>query len=159
RLSALRPSAVSRYTVFGRRSAKDLVQLRYLASSSLRACALKLPSLTSNSAFSSLKLSSSRTARALRMPRRTRSYTSRSNFVSSLSPRPVLSAVRLGRLCAAADGVARALALSVMGVPSDEQSKQQVQATEARTEDDDLHAGRQEQRDDAKGHEAAAHIR
>src|SRR3984957_4149542 len=41
RFKAFPPSAVRRQTVLGRRCSKDFVQVKYLASSSLRACALK----------------------------------------------------------------------------------------------------------------------
>src|ERR1039458_4839154 len=52
----------------------------YLASSSLRACTLKLPSVVSSSFLRSVKVSDSLTERALRMPRRRRSCTRRSKL-------------------------------------------------------------------------------
>src|SRR4029077_16736049 len=52
---------------------------------SLRACALRLPSLTSKRDFSSLKVKCSFMARALMIPRRARSYIRRSNPASSVA--------------------------------------------------------------------------
>src|ERR1700683_2418035 len=141
-------------TVLGRRASKDFVQLRYLASSSLRACALRLPSLTSNSALSSLKVSSSRTASALIMPRRTRSYTRRSKRASS-RPAPATPA-RLTR-CAAGPGVGtRALALLAMPLPSDEHAEGHVQAAEAGGQRKVLQAVGQQQRRESEQHEQCA---
>src|SRR5438876_824328 len=71
------------------RPANDLLHVMYCASSSLRACTLKLPSVVLRSAFSSLKVNASFTASALTMPRRTRSWISRSSSAarSARSPR------------------------------------------------------------------------
>ena len=51
------PVAVSRYSVLGSLFSKVLVQLMYCASSSFRACTLRLPSVVCSSFFSSLKVS------------------------------------------------------------------------------------------------------
>src|SRR5438445_662298 len=71
------------------RPANDLLHVMYCASSSLRACTLKLPSVVLRSPFSSLKVNASFTASALTMPRRTRSWISRSSSAarSARSPR------------------------------------------------------------------------
>src|SRR5438128_2432163 len=71
------------------RPANDLLHVMYCASSSLRARTLKLPSVVLRSAFSSLKVNASFTASALTMPRRTRSWISRSSSAarSARSPR------------------------------------------------------------------------
>src|SRR5690606_12091151 len=70
--SAPRPDSVRRYSVRGTRPSKVLVHVMYDASSSLRACTLRLPSVVSRSAFSSLNVRDSLTARALTMPSRMR---------------------------------------------------------------------------------------
>src|SRR5262249_4890315 len=74
-----RPAAVRRYSVFGRRPSKDFVHAMYWASSSLRAWTLRFPSVVFRSFLRSLNVSVSLTASALTMPRRIRSWMSRSN--------------------------------------------------------------------------------
>src|SRR5437762_11055392 len=71
------------------RPANDLLHVTYCASSSLRACTLKLPSVVLRSAFSSLKANASFTASALTMPSRTRSWIRRSSSAArgARSPR------------------------------------------------------------------------
>src|SRR5580700_6962162 len=140
--------------LLGRRPSNDLVQVRYFASSSLRACALRLPSLTSNSAFSSLKVSSSRTASALIMPRRTRSYTRRSKRASS---RPAPATPASFARCAAGAGLrTRGLALVAMPLSSDEHAEGQVQAAEAGSERKIVPAVGQQQRRQTEQHEQCA---
>src|SRR3989449_6641007 len=63
----------------------------YCASSSRRACTLKLPSVVLSRALSWLKLNDSLTASALTMPRRTRSWISRSSSAAREPPRSLLS--------------------------------------------------------------------
>src|SRR5258706_15192844 len=72
RVSSRRPTDVRRYSVRGRRPSNVLVQVTYPASSSLRTCTLRLPSVVSSSALISLKVSDSAAASALTMPRRMR---------------------------------------------------------------------------------------
>src|SRR5688572_3234892 len=82
--SALRPAAVNLYSVFGRRPSKNLVQEMYPASSSLRACTLRLPSVVFIKFFRSLKVSDSLAASALIIPRRRRSWIKRSRLGAAL---------------------------------------------------------------------------
>src|SRR5438132_1187500 len=70
------------------RPANDLLQVMYCASSSLRACTLKLPSVVLRSAFSSLKVNASFTASALTMPSRTRSWIRRSSSAARKARSP-----------------------------------------------------------------------
>src|SRR5438309_6074575 len=70
------------------RPANDLLQVMYCASSSLRACTLKLPSVVLRSAFSSLKVNASFTASALTMPSRTRSWIRRSSSAARRARSP-----------------------------------------------------------------------
>src|ERR1017187_7682228 len=65
------------------RPGKVLAQSTYPDFSSLRAWTLKLPSEASSSFLRSLKVKDSFTVRALRMPRRRRSWTRRSNLEAS----------------------------------------------------------------------------
>ena len=76
--SALRPAAVMRYSVRGMRPEKLFSQTMYAASSNLRAWTLKLPSVADISFLRSLKVRVPAAANALRMPRRKRSWTTRS---------------------------------------------------------------------------------
>src|SRR6476469_4158664 len=62
------------------RPSNDLVAVRYSASSNFRACTLRFPSVVSRSFFSSLKVSDSLTESALSIPRRRRSWISRSSL-------------------------------------------------------------------------------
>src|SRR5260370_3932314 len=65
------------------RPSKLFAQATYPASSNFRAWTLRLPSEVSSSFFSSLKVSDSFTVSALRIPKRRRSWTRRSNFDAS----------------------------------------------------------------------------
>src|SRR5581483_4130855 len=76
--SARRPAAVSRYSVRGTRPSNDLSQATYSASSSFRACTLRLPSVVCSSRLRSVNDSRSLAASALTMPRRSRSWMTRS---------------------------------------------------------------------------------
>src|SRR3989442_8046652 len=126
RSRARRPAAVRRYTVWGTRPANDFVQLMYCASSSLRACTLKLPSDVLSAAFKSLKVRLSLTARALTMPSRTRSWMRRSS-----------AAARAGRRLGAPPGVGAGAVLrgALLGFatlpPRDDRAQRGVEAPQA----------------------------
>src|SRR5947208_5412220 len=75
---ARRPAAVRRYCVRGTRPSNDLSHATYCASSSLRACTLRFPSVVRSRRLRSLNDSHSLAARALTIPRRRRSWISRS---------------------------------------------------------------------------------
>src|ERR1039458_8608568 len=102
------------------RPAKLLVQSTYPASSNFRAWILRLPSDASSSFLSSPKVNDWFTASALRMPRRRRSWTRRSNL--EVSP----TASRTGRFSRSRR--------TVLGLPAifhrDHGSKNQMQAAE-----------------------------
>src|SRR5947209_634867 len=105
------------------RPANDLLHVMYCASSSLRACTLKLPSVVLRSAFSSLKVNASFTASALTMPRRTRSWISRSSSAARRARSP-----RGGG--ATASGFRTAPDLATVP-PCDDPAEHDVQAAEA----------------------------
>src|SRR3989441_12304499 len=129
RSSARRPAAVSRYSVFGIRPSNDLVQVMYCASSSRRACTLKLPSVVLSSALSWLKLNDSFTASALTMPSRTRSWISRSSSAARPpppTPRPLLSP------CSTAS-VFRAAPCLATVPPGNDHAERDAQAAEPRS--------------------------
>src|SRR5215208_1141457 len=108
RSNARRPAVVNLYSVFGVRPSKYLLKTTYCASSSLRACTLRLPSVVFRSCLRSLKVSDSLTARALTMARRTRSCMSRSSSAAAAGPsvgllrRGCCSRKPSGELCAPA---------------------------------------------------------
>ena len=73
---ALRPLPVSRYSVLGSLLANDLEHSMYPATSSLRACTLRLPSVVARRLFKSAKLTCPLAASALRIPSLIRAWTS-----------------------------------------------------------------------------------
>src|SRR6266702_1745162 len=125
RSNARRPAAVSRYSVFGIRPSNDFVQVMYCASSSRRACTLKLPSVVLSRALSWLKLNDSLTASALTMPRRTRSWINRSSSAAREPPRSLLSP------CSTAS-VFRAAPCLATVPPGNDHAERDVQAAEPR---------------------------
>src|SRR5256886_14162332 len=149
---ARRPAPVSRYSVFGIRPSNDFVHMTYDASSSLRACTLRLPSVVLRSALSSLKLKLSLTASALTMPRRTRSWISRSSSpVRGLAP---------GRAPATSRSAASAfLAVPCLATvpPSNDRAEHDVQRAEPRRHQPVSPRRRSEQGGGADGHETDAH--
>src|SRR5437764_105318 len=149
---ARRPAPVSRYSVFGIRPSNDFVQVTYDASSSLRACTLRLPSVVLRSALSSLKLRLSLTASALTMPRRTRSWISR----SSSPVRGATAARARATSRSAASAFLAALCLATVP-PGNESAEHDVQRAEARRHQPVSPRRRSEQRHGAEGHEADAH--
>src|SRR5438067_739184 len=149
---ARRPAPVSRYSVFGIRPSNDFVQVTYDASSSLRACTLRLPSVVLRSALSSLKLKLSLTASALTMPRRTRSWISR----SSSPVRGATAARARATSRSAASAFLAALCLATVP-PGNESAEHDVQRAEPRRHQPVSPRRRSEQRHGAEGHEADAH--
>src|SRR2546430_895490 len=151
---ARRPAPVSRYSVFGIRPSNDFVQVTYDASSSLRACTLRLPSVVLRSALSSLKLKLSLTASALTMPRRPRSWISRSS-----SPVRGATATRPRATSrSAASAFLAALCLATVP-PGNECAEHDVQRAEPRRHQPVSPRRGSEQRHGAEGHEADAHDR
>src|SRR5437763_718268 len=149
---ARRPAPVSRYSVFGSRPSNDFVQVTYDASSSLRACTLRLPSVVLRSALSSLKLKLSLTASALTMPRRTRSWISRSSSpVRGATPARARATSR-----SAASAFLAALCLATVP-PGNDSAEHDVQGAEPRRHQPVSPRRRSEQRHGAEGHEADAH--
>src|SRR5438552_2473838 len=128
------------------RPANDLLHVMYCASSSLRACTLKLPSVVLRSAFSSLKVNASFTASALTMPRRTRSWISRSSSAARSARSP-----RGGG--ATASGFRTAPDLATVP-PCDDPAEHDVQAAEAGRQAPVSPGRRSEQRRGADDHEA-----
>src|SRR3989449_11334109 len=153
RSSARRPAAVSRYSVFGIRPSNDLLQVMYCASSSRRACTLKLPSVVLSSALSWLKLNESFTASALTMPSRTRSWMSRSSSAARPPPPPARS---LLSPCSTASVLPAALCLATVP-PGNDHAEPDVQAAEPRGHDPVSPRRRPEQRHGAGEHEADPH--
>src|SRR2546421_3720916 len=133
------------------RPANDLLHVMYCASSSLRACTLKLPSVVLRSAFSSLKVNASFTASALTMPRRTRSWISRSSSAARSARSP-----RGGG--ATASGFRTAPDLATVP-PCDDPAEHDVQAAEAGRQAPVSPGRRSEQRRGADDHEAQPHHR
>src|SRR5438132_6944875 len=150
RSSARRPAAVSRYSVFGIRPSNDFVQVMYCASSSRRACTLKLPSVVLSRALGWLKLNDSLPASALTMPRRTRSWISRSSSAAREPPRSLL------RPCSTAS-VFRAAPCLATVPPSNDHTERDVQAAEPRGHEPVAPRRRPEQRRGAHQHEAESH--
>src|ERR1035437_1753648 len=128
------------------RPAKLLVGATYPASSNFRAWTLRLPSEVSSSFLSSLKVSDSLTESALRMPRRRRSWTRRSNF--DVSP----TASRPGRFSRSRR--------TVLGLPAifhrDHGSKNQMQPAEPNRQQH-MVPSRQQERHRPHEHETGAH--
>src|SRR5437016_1830394 len=149
---ARRPAPVNRYSVFGIRPSNDFVQVTYDASSSLRACTLRLPSVVFKSALSWLKLRLSFTASALTMPRRTRSWISRS------SPAVRTPAAERSRAtsCSAASVFLAAPCLATVP-PGNDRAEHDVQSAEPCGHQPVPPRRRSEQRHGADGHEADPH--
>src|ERR1039457_4848362 len=109
----------------------------YSASSSRRACTLRLPSVVCNSFLSSLKLRESLTARALTIPKRIRSWMMRSRFGRALS-RVSRSAIGLaplsGRVLGEGEWFGRAIAVLATVPPGDYDSKRDVDHAEPQRE-------------------------
>src|SRR5512142_3413066 len=124
----------------------------YSASSSRRACTLRLPSVVLSSALSSLKLRLSFTARALTIPRRIRSWISRSRS----------AAPTFGSTGASADGSASrvrsraAVALATVA-PRDDDAEDDVEPSEARAEQGVPPRGGSEEGQRAEHQEAESH--
>src|ERR1035438_6236179 len=128
------------------RPSKLLAQDTYPASSNFRACTLRLPSEVSSSFFSWMKVSDSFTVSALRIPRRRRSWTRRSNLEAS----PTAS--RTGRFSRS-----RRMVLSLPAIfHRDHDSKNQMQSAEANRQQDIVPPW-QEERDRPHEHETGAH--
>src|SRR4029077_14154327 len=127
----------------------------YCASSSRRACTLKLPSVVLSSALSWLKLNESFTASALTMPRRTRSWISRSNSAARPPPPPPRSLLSPGSTAS----VFLAAPCLANVPPSNDHAEHDVQAAEPRGHDPVSPGGRSEQRHGADQHEADSHDR
>src|SRR5205814_6889900 len=107
--------------------------------------------LTSKRAFISLKVSSSRTASALIIPRRTRSYTSRSRLESpSALEAPLTKASFPARLNAGASVRTRALVFAATASPPDQAADSQVQPAEPAPEGDVLQVLGQQECDEAQ---------
>src|SRR5713226_10326768 len=122
----------------------------YCASSSRRACTLKLPSVVLSSALSWLKLKESFTASALTMPRRTRSWISRSSSAAREPPRSLLSPCSTG-------SVFRAVPCLATVPPSNDHAERDVQAAEPRGHEPVPPRRWPEQRRGAHQHEADPH--
>src|SRR5213078_987254 len=149
---ARRPRAVSRYSVLGTRSANDLTHVMYSASSSLRAWTLRLPSLALSSALSSLNVRLSRTASALTIASRTRSWISRSSSAGA-----GCGFVFTARSASAR--VSRAVLLLATVPPCDHKTKHDVEAAKSSGHEPGPPAERREQRRGPEHHEAGAHER
>src|SRR5512144_1679166 len=124
----------------------------YSASSSLRACTLRLPSETLSRLLSSLKLARSTPASADTIPRRTRSWIRRS---SSAAARAAPRAEAAAPLVAAGCRIAFDLATVP---PRDPQSEDDMQAAETRGEQPVRRTGG-EQRRPSERQEPDAHHR
>src|SRR5947208_11844855 len=114
----------------------------YCASSSRRACTLKLPSVVLSRALSWLKLNESFTASALTMPRRTRSWISRSSSAARDPPPPPRS---LLSPCSTASVLLAALCLATVP-PGNDHAEPDVQAAGPRCHDPVSPRRRPEQR-------------
>src|SRR5882724_1212252 len=125
----------------------------YCASSSRRACTLKFPSVVLSRALSWLKLNESFTASALTMPRRTRSWISRSSSAARSPPPPPRS---LLSPCSTASVFLAAPCLATVP-PSNDHAEHDVQAAEPRGHEPVPPRPRPEQRHDADEHEADPH--
>src|SRR6185312_9961910 len=154
RSSARRPAAVSRYSVLGIRPSNDLVHVMYCASSSRRACTLKFPSVVLSRALSWLKLNESFTASALTMPRRTRSWISRSSSAARSPPPPPPRS--LLSPCSTASVFLAAPCLATVP-PSNDHAEPDMQTAEPRRHDPVAPRRRPEQRHRAHEHEADPH--
>src|SRR5690606_37793697 len=142
--------------VCGTRSTKVFSQATNPASSSLRACTLRLPSVIPSSAFSSLKLSASAPASALTIARRTRSWISLSSCTGESA-----RALRFFGAAVPATGAASwSLRAGLTTVASrDERAEAQVQPAEAERHPGVRPGRRGRQRQGADPHEADAHQR
>src|SRR5262245_61936422 len=129
----------------------------YCASSSRRACTLRLPSLVLSNDLSSLNVSDSFTARALAMPRRTRSWITRSSegvpstgYVTRISRPPPLT-----RLRPAPSGRDAVFLATV--APRDQGAEDDVQGAESDRQVAVAPPGRAEQRGRAEQYERDSH--
>src|SRR6059036_3053002 len=125
----------------------------YWASSSRRACTLKFPSVVLSRALSWLKLNESFTASALTMPRRTRSWISRSSSAARDPPPPPRS---LLSSCSTASVFLAAPCLATVP-PSNDHAEPDVQAAEPRGHEPVAPRRRPEQRRGTDQHEAESH--
>src|ERR1051326_5593148 len=139
RSRGLRPAAVRRYSVLGVRPSKYFLQTTYCASSNLRACTLRFPSVVFRSCLRSLKVSESLTASALMMASRMRSCMSRSSSAACAGPSAAFGPRRCSLksccwLCAPAFDLLRsfvsAFCLATV-VPRNVESEDDVQQAEA----------------------------
>src|SRR5262245_63156381 len=139
------------------RPANDFVQTMYWASSSLRACTLRLPSVVWSSAFRSLNVSDSFTASALAMPSRTCSWMTRSNAGTA----PLLVAARLRPVPRPSfrSFTSRAAFDLATVLPRDPVSEQHVQPAETEREQRVSPRCGSEQSDTAERDEAEPHRR
>src|SRR5207247_775818 len=138
------------YSVLGIRPSNDLAHVMYCASSSRRAWTLKLPSVVLSRALSWLKLSASFTASALTMPRRTRSWISRSSSAARDPPRSLF------RPCSTASVFLAAPCLATVP-PSNDHPEHDVETAEPRGHEPVRPRRRPEQRHGADEHEADPH--
>src|SRR5271165_1175837 len=131
RSKAFRPGAVRRYSVLGILPSNDFVHVTYCASSSRRACTLRLPSVVRSTFFNSLKVNESLTARALTIPRRIRSWMMRSRYGSAFSTDDwsVLTGLAERFLPGTTSLFRAALALATVP-PRNQESENDMQATE-----------------------------
>src|ERR1044072_3983491 len=171
RSNARRPAAVRRYSVLGMRPSKYLLQVTYCASSSLRACTLRFPSVVLSSCLRSLKVSESLTARALTIASLTRSCMSLSRSAAAAGPSVGFEPARLGSrevagsvCCCCSDAFvlllsfASAFCLATV-VPRYVKSENYVQQAEARGHQRVAPPRGQEERARAQEHKAQAHHR
>src|SRR5882672_1190362 len=121
----------------------------YCASSSRRACTLKFPSVVWSRALSWLKLNESFTASALTMPRRTRSWISRSSSAARPPPPTPRSPLRPSSTAS----VFLAAPCLATVTPSNDHAERDVQAAEPRSHHPVSPRGWSEQRHSADQHE------
>src|SRR6266853_202060 len=153
RVSSRRPTAVSRYSVRGRRPSKVLVQVTRSASSSLRACTLRFPSVVSSSALISLNVSDSTAASALTMPRRMRWWMRLSRLAE---PRPPADRGAWPRGAEASDRCRRAALESATVLPPHDHPEGDVQPSEAGDQEPVAPREREQQTHRAQDHEGGA---
>src|ERR1035438_6489508 len=128
------------------RPAKLLAQDTYPASSNFRAWTLRLPSEVSSSFFSSMKVSDSFTVSALRIPRRRRSWTRRSNLEASPTDSKTGRFSRSRRIVFALPAIFH----------RDHGSKNHMQSAEANRQQHSV-PSRQQERHRTHEHETCAH--
>src|SRR3954447_12459107 len=140
-----------RYSVFGIRPSKLLVQRIYPASSSFRACTLRLPSVVFSNRFRSANVSASFTASELMIASRSRSWMSRSRS----GTRSRLAGISCGSCCLS--GFRKAELFLATVPPCDDRAEHQVNASETRSQQEvsPIHWSEDGQR--ALEHEAHPH--